>query len=156
MYESPNTAQPSTQPKLLESQNTLATSSTSGKQEASWVSLAIIECSLRTSLSLWHQSLDSPARMSLSSGDLNNKQHKKKSSGLSRTPQYLSNQTPQGNLSLRSMPLKSERVPSFTNTILQPRDRMAQTNLDHGDQWDFIPRNSPPLSKTNPSTTANS
>jgi len=120
------------------------------------VSLATTECSSRTSLSLQHQSLDLLARMSLLSGDLNNEQHKKKSSISLHTPQYLSNQIPQGNLSLRLTHRKLEWVPSSTNMTPQPNKRMAQTNLDHGDQWDFTPRNSQPLSKITPSTTVNS
>jgi len=94
--------------------------------------------------------------MFLLSGDPNNEQHKKKSSALSHTPQYLSNQIPQGNLNLRLTHCKLEWVPSSTNKTPQPNKQMAQTNLDHGNQWDFTPRNLQPLSKITPSMTANS
>jgi len=120
------------------------------------VSPATTECSLRTSLSSQHQSLNLPARMSLSSGDLNNEQLKKKSSVSSCIPQYLSNRIPQGSSNLRSMPPRSEQEPSFTNVTPQSNEQTVQTNLDQGDQWDFTPRNSPQQNKITPSMTANS
>jgi len=70
--------------------------------------------------------------------------------------QYLFDQTLTDNSNSKQMYHKLEQVLYYINKIPLSQNQMVLGNQDQDDQWDFIPRNSPKLSKITLSMTKNS